>query len=106
MPYRERGNCFFFGQRIAFEIILYTGEGDDYNTGEIRMSKEFPKFLDNSNFLSQVSQRGVLEADTFIDLKKEDIPILVLNLKNKSKTVNNQAVIITCEPEVNIFGHL
>ncbi|GBM73680.1 Retrovirus-related Pol polyprotein from transposon 297 [Araneus ventricosus] len=53
-------------------------------------------------FPSQVSQKGVLVAATLVDLKREAIPVRVLNLDNKPKTVDKGAVIATCEPVVDI----
>ncbi|GBM38697.1 hypothetical protein AVEN_196179-1 [Araneus ventricosus] len=50
-----------------------------------------------TDFPSQVSQKGVLLAATLVDLKKEAIPVRVLNLDHKPKTINKGAVIATCE---------
>ncbi|GBL83022.1 hypothetical protein AVEN_165258-1 [Araneus ventricosus] len=55
-----------------------------------------------TDFPSQVSQKGVLVAATLIDLKREAIPIQVLNLDNKPKTIEKGAVIAMCEPVVDI----
>ncbi|GBN11740.1 Transposon Ty3-I Gag-Pol polyprotein [Araneus ventricosus] len=57
-----------------------------------------------TDFPSQVSQKGVLVAATLIDLKREAIPIRVLNLDNKPKTVDKGAVIATCEPVADIVA--
>ncbi|GBM01322.1 hypothetical protein AVEN_45238-1 [Araneus ventricosus] len=57
-----------------------------------------------TDFPSQVSQKGVLVADTLVDLKREAIPVRVLNLDNKPKTVDKGAVIATCEPVVDIVA--
>ncbi|GBN76428.1 Transposon Ty3-G Gag-Pol polyprotein [Araneus ventricosus] len=48
-----------------------------------------------TDFPSQVSQKGVLVAATLVDLKKEAIPVRVLNLDHKPKTINKGAVIAT-----------
>ncbi|GBL90664.1 hypothetical protein AVEN_219332-1 [Araneus ventricosus] len=56
-------------------------------------------------FLSQVSQKGVLVAVALVDLKREAIPVRVLNLDNKPKTVDKGAVIAMCEPVVDIITH-
>ncbi|GBL75459.1 hypothetical protein AVEN_194636-1 [Araneus ventricosus] len=61
--------------------------------------------LSESLFNSQVSQNDVLVAATLVDLKREAIPVRVLNLKNKPKIVDKGAVIATCEPEVDIAVH-
>ncbi|GBM29207.1 hypothetical protein AVEN_27816-1 [Araneus ventricosus] len=45
-----------------------------------------------TDFPSQVSQKGVLVAATLVDLKREAIPVRVLNLDNKPKTVDKGAV--------------
>ncbi|GBM28170.1 hypothetical protein AVEN_221830-1 [Araneus ventricosus] len=70
--------------------------------------KESQKFLENSDavtdFPSQVSQKAVLVAATLVDLKREAIPVRVLNLNNKPKTVDKGAVIATCEPVVDIVA--
>ncbi|GBN95947.1 Retrovirus-related Pol polyprotein from transposon 297 [Araneus ventricosus] len=55
-----------------------------------------------TDFPSQVSQKGVLVAATLVDLKKEAIPVRVLNLDHKPKTIDKGAVIATCEPVVDI----
>ncbi|GBN36083.1 hypothetical protein AVEN_178774-1 [Araneus ventricosus] len=65
------------------------------DTGQIYAVKDIP---------SQVSQKGVLVAATFVDLKREAIPFRVLNLDNKPKTVDKGAVIVTCEPVVDIVA--
>ncbi|GBN39027.1 hypothetical protein AVEN_58545-1 [Araneus ventricosus] len=41
---------------------------------------------------------------TLVDLKREAIPVRVLNLDNKPKTVDKEAVIATCEPVVDIVA--
>ncbi|GBO27034.1 hypothetical protein AVEN_224523-1 [Araneus ventricosus] len=55
-------------------------------------------------FPCRVSQKGVLVAATLVELKRESIPIRVLNLDNKPKTVDKGAVIATCEPVVEIVA--
>ncbi|GBM55009.1 Retrovirus-related Pol polyprotein from transposon 412 [Araneus ventricosus] len=57
-----------------------------------------------TDFPSQVSQKGVLVAATLVDLKKEAIPVRVLNLDHKPKTIDKGAVIATCEPVVDIVA--
>ncbi|GBN02728.1 Retrovirus-related Pol polyprotein from transposon 297 [Araneus ventricosus] len=57
-----------------------------------------------TDFPIQVSQKGVLVAATLVDLKREAIPVRVLNLDNKPKTVDKEAVIATCEPVVDIVA--
>ncbi|GBN10661.1 hypothetical protein AVEN_207631-1 [Araneus ventricosus] len=57
-----------------------------------------------TDFPSQVSQKGVLGAATLVDLKREAIPVRVLNLDNKPKIVGKGAVIATCEPVVAIVA--
>ncbi|GBM32083.1 Transposon Ty3-I Gag-Pol polyprotein [Araneus ventricosus] len=54
-----------------------------------------------TDFPSQVSQKGVLVAATLVDLKREAIPVRVLNLDHKPKTIHKGAVIATCEPVVD-----
>ncbi|GBN34188.1 Retrovirus-related Pol polyprotein from transposon 297, partial [Araneus ventricosus] len=57
-----------------------------------------------TDFPSQVSQKGVLVAATLVDLKKEAIPVRVLNLDHKPKTIDKGAVIATCEPVEDIVA--
>ncbi|GBN05495.1 Retrovirus-related Pol polyprotein from transposon 297 [Araneus ventricosus] len=57
-----------------------------------------------TDFPSQVSQKGVLVAATLVDLKKEAIPVRVLNLDHKPKTIDKGAVIATCEPVVHVVA--
>ncbi|GBN25236.1 Retrovirus-related Pol polyprotein from transposon 297 [Araneus ventricosus] len=57
-----------------------------------------------TDFPNQVSQKGVLVAATLVDLKKEDIPVRVLNLDHKPKIIDKGAVIATCEPVVDIVA--
>ncbi|GBN74829.1 hypothetical protein AVEN_137480-1 [Araneus ventricosus] len=56
------------------------------------------------DFPSQVSQKSVLVAATLVDLKREAIPVRVLNLDNKPKTVDKGVVIATCEPVVDVVA--
>ncbi|GBN62843.1 Retrovirus-related Pol polyprotein from transposon 17.6 [Araneus ventricosus] len=57
-----------------------------------------------TDFPSQVSQKGVLVAATLVDLKREGIPVRVLNLDNKPKTDDKRAVIAACEPVLDIVA--
>ncbi|GBM33848.1 Retrovirus-related Pol polyprotein from transposon 297, partial [Araneus ventricosus] len=57
-----------------------------------------------TDFPSQVSQKGALVAATLVDLKKEAIPVRVLNLDHKPQTIDKGAVIATCEPVVDIVA--
>ncbi|GBN15229.1 hypothetical protein AVEN_212713-1, partial [Araneus ventricosus] len=57
-----------------------------------------------TDFPSQVSHKGVLVAATLVDLKKEAIPVRVLNLDHKPKTIDKGAVIAKCEPVVDIVA--
>ncbi|GBM92540.1 Retrovirus-related Pol polyprotein from transposon 297, partial [Araneus ventricosus] len=57
-----------------------------------------------TDFPSQVSQKGVLVAATLVDLKKGAMPIRVLNLDHKPKTIDKGAVIAACEPVVHIVA--
>ncbi|GBM47411.1 Retrovirus-related Pol polyprotein from transposon 297 [Araneus ventricosus] len=56
-------------------------------------------------FPGKVSQKRVFVAATLVDLKREAIPVRVLNLDNKPKTVDKGAVIATCEPVEDIVSH-
>ncbi|GBN10046.1 Transposon Ty3-I Gag-Pol polyprotein [Araneus ventricosus] len=57
-----------------------------------------------TDFPSEVSQKGVRVAATLVDLKKGAIPVRVLNLDHKPKTIDKGAVIATCEPVVDIVA--
>ncbi|GBM22684.1 hypothetical protein AVEN_144461-1 [Araneus ventricosus] len=57
-----------------------------------------------TDFPSQVSQKCILVEATLVDLKREAIPVRVLILDNKPKTVDKGAVIGTCEPVVDIVA--
>ncbi|GBO17950.1 hypothetical protein AVEN_43136-1 [Araneus ventricosus] len=57
-----------------------------------------------TSFPSQVSQKGVLVAAILVDLKREAIPVRVLNWDNKPKTNDKGVVIATCEPVVDIVA--
>ncbi|GBM27783.1 Retrovirus-related Pol polyprotein from transposon 297 [Araneus ventricosus] len=57
-----------------------------------------------TDFPSEVSQKGVLVAATLVDLKKGAIPVRVLNLDHKPKTIDKGTVIATCEPVVDIVA--
>ncbi|GBL77859.1 Retrovirus-related Pol polyprotein from transposon 297, partial [Araneus ventricosus] len=57
-----------------------------------------------TDFPSEVSQKGVLVAATLVDLKKGAIPVRVLNVDHKPKTIDKRAVIATCEPVVDIVA--
>ncbi|KAF8785983.1 Retrovirus-related Pol polyprotein like [Argiope bruennichi] len=57
-----------------------------------------------TDFPSQVSQNGVLEETSLVDLKTEAIPVRVLNLNNKPKIVNKGTVVVSCDPVVDIVA--
>ncbi|GFT10646.1 retrovirus-related Pol polyprotein from transposon 297 [Nephila pilipes] len=53
---------------------------------------------------NQISEKGVLVAATFVDLKKETIPVRILNMDNKPKTMDKGAIIALYEPVVGIVA--
>ncbi|GBL91074.1 hypothetical protein AVEN_184448-1 [Araneus ventricosus] len=57
-----------------------------------------------TDFPIQFSQKDVLVAATLVDLKRETIPVRVLNPDNIPKTVDKGAVIATSEPVVDIVA--
>ncbi|GBM33259.1 Retrovirus-related Pol polyprotein from transposon 412 [Araneus ventricosus] len=57
-----------------------------------------------TDFPSQVSQKGVLVATALVDLKREAIPVRVLNLNNKPTVLDKGAVIATYEPVADIVA--
>ncbi|GBM32235.1 Retrovirus-related Pol polyprotein from transposon 17.6 [Araneus ventricosus] len=56
-------------------------------------------------FLAKSPRKVSLVAATLVDLKKEVIPVRILNLKNKPKDVDKGDIIATCEPVVDIIAH-
>ncbi|GBN05127.1 Retrovirus-related Pol polyprotein from transposon 17.6 [Araneus ventricosus] len=95
-----------FLQKFNFTVDL---EKNEIRRGGEEIPLESQKFLEKfryavTDFPSQVSQKGVLVAATLVDLKREAIPVRVLNLDNKPKTVDKGAVIATCEPVVDIVA--
>ncbi|GBN31768.1 Retrovirus-related Pol polyprotein from transposon 297 [Araneus ventricosus] len=86
---RTGGEEIVFSQCRAFKGVLEV-------SGKFRCAVK--------DFTSQVSQKGVLVAATLVDLKREAIPVRVLNLDNKPKTVDKGSVIASCEPVVDIVA--
>ncbi|GBN90817.1 Retrovirus-related Pol polyprotein from transposon 297 [Araneus ventricosus] len=60
--------------------------------------------LQHRIYVADIADPCVLVAATLVDLKREAIPVRVLNLDNKTKTVDKGAVIATCEPVVDIVA--
>ncbi|GFT05073.1 CCHC-type domain-containing protein [Nephila pilipes] len=71
--------------------------------GVTKASEHFRYAVTNS--LSQISEKGVLVAATLVDLKKETIPVRILNMDNKPKTIDKGAIIASYEPVVDIVAH-
>ncbi|GBN72220.1 Retrovirus-related Pol polyprotein from transposon 297, partial [Araneus ventricosus] len=86
------------------EIPLFSASAEDskLRSGVPEASGKFRYAV--KDFPSQVSQKGVLVAATLVDLKKEAIPVRVLNLDHKPKTIDKGAVIAACEPVVDIVA--
>ncbi|GBM78488.1 hypothetical protein AVEN_176818-1 [Araneus ventricosus] len=98
-----------FLQKFNFTVDLEKNElrtgGEEIPLFSARVPEVSGKFrYAVTDFPSQVSLKGVLVAATLVDLKREAIPVRVLNLDNKPKTVNKGAVIATCEPVVDIVA--
>ncbi|GBM82951.1 hypothetical protein AVEN_68101-1 [Araneus ventricosus] len=108
---RRRGNSFVFSQSSAEHSKLCSVFSKDKTIiparsecliqGVPEVSIKFRYAV--TEFPSQVSQKGVLVAATLVDLKREAIPVRVLNLDNIPMTIDKGAVIATCEPVVDIF---
>ncbi|GBM85757.1 hypothetical protein AVEN_232247-1 [Araneus ventricosus] len=81
------------------EIPLFSASAEDSKLCSV-LAKEYAV----TDFPSQVSHKGVLVAATLVDLKKEAIPVRVLNLDHEPKTIDKGAVIATCEPVVDIVA--
>ncbi|GFT57240.1 uncharacterized protein NPIL_589481 [Nephila pilipes] len=64
---------------------------------------EFPKYA-VPNSPSQISEKGVLVTATLVDLKKETVPVRILNMDNKPKTMEKGAIIASYEPVVDILA--
>ncbi|GBM58262.1 hypothetical protein AVEN_220185-1 [Araneus ventricosus] len=86
-----------FLQKLNFMVDL---EKNEIRTG----GEEIALFSASAEDSNQVSQKGVLVTATLVDLKKEAIPVRLLNLDHKPKTIDNGAVIATCEPVVDIVA--
>ncbi|GBN32418.1 hypothetical protein AVEN_169512-1 [Araneus ventricosus] len=77
----------------------------DLEKNEIRIGgEEIPLFSASAEHSNQVTQKGVFVAATLVDLKRQVIPVRVLNLDNKPKTADKGAVVATCEPVVDIVA--
>ncbi|GFU48754.1 retrovirus-related Pol polyprotein from transposon opus [Nephila pilipes] len=72
--------------------------------GVAKASEHFRYAVTNSP--SQISEKGVLVAATLVDLKKETIPIQILNMDNKPKTMDKGVIIASYEPVVDIVARL
>ncbi|GFT76011.1 transposon Ty3-I Gag-Pol polyprotein [Nephila pilipes] len=70
--------------------------------GVTKASEHFRYAITNSS--SQISEKGVLVAATLVDLKKEMIPVRILNMDNKPKTMDKGAIIASYEPVVDIVA--
>ncbi|GFS70930.1 retrovirus-related Pol polyprotein from transposon 297 [Nephila pilipes] len=70
--------------------------------GVTKASEHFRYAVTNSP--SQISEKGVLVAATLVDFKKETIPVRILNIDNKPKTMDKGAIIASYEPVVNIVA--
>ncbi|GBN29169.1 hypothetical protein AVEN_88190-1 [Araneus ventricosus] len=88
---------------LAKERTIIPARSECLMQGDSEISGQFRYAV--TDFPSQVSQKGVLVEGTLVDLKREVIPVRVLNLKNKPKLVDKGDVIATCEPVVDIFAH-
>ncbi|GBN99011.1 Retrovirus-related Pol polyprotein from transposon 297 [Araneus ventricosus] len=91
------------------ENFIYTAPNISLKTATGEKAEGVPEVSEKfryavTDFSSQVSQKGVLVAATLVDLKREAIPVRVLNLDNKPKTVDKGAIIATCEPVVDIIA--
>ncbi|GFT78669.1 uncharacterized protein NPIL_518731, partial [Nephila pilipes] len=70
--------------------------------GVTKASEHFRYAVTNSS--SQISEKGVLVAATLVDLKKKTIPVRILNMDNKPKTMDKGAIIASYEPVVDIVA--
>ncbi|GBN83820.1 Retrovirus-related Pol polyprotein from transposon 297 [Araneus ventricosus] len=87
---------------LAKEKTIITARSECLIQGVPEASGKFRYAV--TDFPSQVSQKCVLVAATLVDLKKGAIPVRVLNLDHKPKTIDKGAVIATCEPVVDIVA--
>ncbi|GBL98275.1 Transposon Ty3-I Gag-Pol polyprotein [Araneus ventricosus] len=89
-----------FLQKFNFTVDL---EKNEIQTG----GEEIPLFsasAEHSKLCSPSFPESVLVAATLVDLKREAIPVRVLNLDNKPKTIDKGAVTVTCEAVVDIVA--
>ncbi|GBM64777.1 hypothetical protein AVEN_92097-1 [Araneus ventricosus] len=110
----RRGNPSVFSQCTTLKVMFCIGKRKKYYNIIPARSKCFiqgvPEISGQFRYTvtdlpSQVSQKGVLLAATLVDLKREAIPVRVLNLKNKPNILDKGDVIETREPVVDIFAH-
>ncbi|GFT13973.1 transposon Ty3-I Gag-Pol polyprotein [Nephila pilipes] len=71
--------------------------------GVTKASEHFRYVVTNSS--SQISKKGVLVAATLVDLKEKTIPVRILNMDNKPKTMDKGAIIASYKPVVDIVAH-
>ncbi|GBM32909.1 Retrovirus-related Pol polyprotein from transposon 412 [Araneus ventricosus] len=87
---------------LAKEKIIIPARSECLIQGVPEVSEKFRYAV--TDLPSQVHQKGVLMAATLADLKREAIPVRILNVDNKPKTVDKGAVIATCETVMDIVA--
>ncbi|GFS46325.1 retrovirus-related Pol polyprotein from transposon 297, partial [Nephila pilipes] len=81
---------------FAKEKTLIPARSECLIRGVTKASEHFRYAVTDSS--SQISEKGVLVAATLVDLKKETIPVRILNMDNKPKTMDKGAIIASYEP--------
>ncbi|GBN99165.1 Retrovirus-related Pol polyprotein from transposon 297, partial [Araneus ventricosus] len=87
-----------FLQKFNFTVDL---EKNEIRTGDSFVFSQYRAFKD---MLSKFPRKVSLWAATLFDLKREAIPVRVLNLDNKPRPSTKGAVIATCESVVDIVA--
>ncbi|GBM77675.1 hypothetical protein AVEN_226061-1 [Araneus ventricosus] len=77
----------------AKEKTFIIARSDCFIQGVSEVSEKFSYAV--TDFPVPISQKCVLVAATLVDLKREVIPVRILNLDNKPKTIDKGAVIAT-----------
>ncbi|GFS86176.1 retrovirus-related Pol polyprotein from transposon 297 [Nephila pilipes] len=87
---------------FAKEKTIIPARSECLIRGVTKASKHFRYAVTNSP--SQISEKGVLVAATLVNLKKETIPVRILNMDNKPKTMDKGAIIASYKPVVDIVA--
>ncbi|GFU46007.1 retrovirus-related Pol polyprotein from transposon 297 [Nephila pilipes] len=88
--------------KFAKEKTVIPASSECLIRGVTKTSEHFRYAVTNSP--SQSSEKGVLVAATLVDLKKETVPVRILNMDNKPETMDKGDIIASYEPVVDIVA--